>query len=63
MRQTTTQRLASILVGQPIEDWIASRRADSVSWRKIALELHERTGGQVSVTGEAIRLWLKDDAA
>jgi len=57
MTKTTTQRLATMLVGKPIGEWVAQRRAQNMSWRKIAVELHDHTNGQVSVTGETLRLW------
>lgn len=63
--QTATQRLATILVGEPIEAWIDKQREAGVSWRGIALMLRDRTGGQVDITGEAIRQWVtgKEGAA
>lgn len=62
MTQTTTQRLASLLLGQPVDQWVRDRREAGDSWRRIAMQLHEITDGQVSLTGEAIRLWVKDAA-
>ena len=61
MRQTSTQRLASLLLDQPVEKWIQARRERGHSWRRISIELHDRTSGQVSVTGEAIRQWAARD--
>ena len=63
MRQTSTQRLASLLLDQPVEKWIQARRDLGDSWRLISIELHDRTSGQVSVTGEAIRQWASRRAA
>ena len=63
MTKTSTQRLAEILLGQPLRKWIADRRAAGLSYDRIAVELHDRTGGQVSVSGEAIRQWAAKDAA
>jgi len=63
MRQTSTQRLASLLLDQPVEKWIQARRDRGDSWRRISIELHDRTSGQVSVTGEAIRQWASKVAA
>lgn len=63
MAKTSTQRLAEIILGQPIEKWIAERRDAGMSYNRIAVDLHDRTGGQVSVTGEAIRLWATEVAA
>ena len=63
MRQTSTQRLASLLLDQPVEKWIQARRDRGDSWRRISIELHDLTIGQVSVTGEAIRQWASKVAA
>ena len=60
---TSTQRLAEILLGQSLEKWITERRAAGLSYDRMAVDLHDRTGGQVSVTGEAIRQWATKDAA
>ena len=61
MRQTSTQRLASLLIGQSVDEWIQARRERGHSWRRISIELHDLTSGQVSVTGEAIRQWAARD--
>jgi len=63
MRQTSTQRLANLLLDQPVEKWIQARRDRGDSWRRISIELHDLTSGQVSVTGEAIRQWASKVAA
>ena len=57
MDTTPTQRLASHLLGQPVGDWIADRRDTGRSWRLIARDLHEQTGGAVDVTHETLRAW------
>lgn len=54
---TPTQRLASLLLKQPIDAYIASSRAAGKSWRRISLDLAADTEGQVEVTPEAIRGW------
>ena len=61
MRQTSTQRPASLLLDQPVDKWIQARRERGHSWRRISIELHDLTSGQVSVTGEAIRQWAARD--
>lgn len=55
---TPTQRLASLLLQQPVEDWITSKRDAGVSWRLIARELHTVTDGQIDVTAETLRGWF-----
>ena len=57
MEETPTQRLASLLLEQPVTDWIADKRAAGLSWRVIARELHASTQGAVDVTAETLRGW------
>jgi hypothetical protein len=56
---TTTQRLASLLLGTDLHDWIGERKSHPYkpSWTAIAADLKDATNGEVSVTGEAIRRW------
>lgn len=56
-------KLASILLGQDVREWIAGRRNDGRSWRLISRDLYEATNRQVDVTHEAIRSWAVEDAA
>lgn len=44
-------------LGESLSDLVVARRADGLSWARIALELHNRTG--LYVTGEGIRLWAE----
>jgi hypothetical protein len=60
---SANMKLASILLDKPVEDWIQEQRDQGTSWHKIALALHAATGGQIALTGEAIRLWSKEGAA
>lgn len=55
-----TQKLADLLLGQSLDDFVLSRRADDRSWRLIARDLYERTNGQVDITYETLRSWYKD---
>lgn len=57
VRQTPTQRLASLLLGQPVTDWITDKRDAGLSWRLTARELCTTTQGQVDVTAETLRGW------
>lgn len=43
--------------GQTLEGFIAIRRGDGASYRRIAEALHVVTQGVVDVTGETIRNW------
>lgn len=62
-RETPSQRLATLVLGQPVNAWIAAQRAAGSSWRKIADDLSASTGGQVVVTHEAVRTWHEAEAA
>lgn len=53
---TATQRLASHILGQSVEEFALSRRPEK-SWRVIAGELRDATGGAVDVHPETLRLW------
>lgn len=57
---TPRQRLASLLLGEDLGDWVAERRRDPelrLSWRMIARQLRDATNGEIDVTGETLRLW------
>lgn len=58
---TPTQELASHILGTPVTEWIAERRAEGLSYQHICLQLHSRTG--VVVSDETMRRWLAADAA
>lgn len=38
---------------------IRDMRANDASWRRIALELRDKTDGDVDVTGETVRRWFE----
>lgn len=42
-------------LGEPLAKMIAARRAGSVSWRRIAIEITARTG--IDIAGETLRVW------
>lgn len=44
-------------LGEPLAKMIAARRAASVSWRRIAMEINARTG--VDIAGETLRVWTE----
>ena len=58
---TPNQKLAGLLLGQPVKDWLATRRATGRSWRLIARDLYEATNGQIDITHEAARKWADAD--
>lgn len=51
------QRLADLLLGRPVLDFIAERRADGTSYRRIATDLCEATSGEIDVTDVTVRSW------
>lgn len=57
MPKSSTQRLAELLLGSPLVDFIADRRAAGRSWRLLSRDLREATDGQVDITGETLRVW------
>jgi hypothetical protein len=60
--ETATQKLASHLLGRPVNDWIAELREAGWTYRAIADQLAAATYGAVDVTPEAIRLWTAETA-
>lgn len=55
---TPTQRLASTLLGQPLEEWVVSRRIAGMSWKAIAADLQVSTNDQICVSRETVRGWF-----
>ena len=60
---TPTQRLAALLLEQPLADYVATKRLDGQPWASIAADLSLDTGGAVDVSRETLRLWFGDKAA
>lgn len=61
MRRTATQRLADLLLDEPVETFVSRKRSEGRSWRLIARDLFTLTDGQVDVTTQTLRMW--SDAA
>ena len=61
--ETPTQRLASVLLGTDVREFIAQKRNEGRTWRFIARDLYEATSGQVDVTYETLRQWHGEAAA
>lgn len=55
--QTANQKLATQLLGRPVNEWIAEQRGRGASLFAVAIRLETATGGAVAVTPETIRLW------
>ena len=52
-----------MLLGEPVDKWARELRSSGRSWRLIARDLYEATGGQIDVTYEALRRWGGRDAS
>ena len=53
----STQRLAGVLLKQPLTEWVAERRGNGESWESIASLLWHTTSTEVHVSGETLRRW------
>lgn len=61
MQQPTPKRqLAELLLNEPLDRFVRTRRAAGHAWRQIAIELRDATDGRVDVTGESLRSWFPD---
>jgi hypothetical protein len=60
--RTVSKRLADVLLGQPVEEWLLQERAKGLSFRKIARELYLRTDGALDVSDQTLRTWLMQSA-
>jgi hypothetical protein len=56
--RTTTQHLADLLLGVPVERWVADQRSAGRSWRLIARDLEDATDARVIVTDRTLRNWM-----
>jgi hypothetical protein len=54
---TDREQLASQALGRPVGGWIADLRAQRVSYRHIARDLEQATGGRIRVTHQTIVNW------
>lgn len=59
MRQTPTSLLADQLLGG-LEEFVLSRRAAGMSWRRIAIAIYDATDHKLMPTHESIRSWFPD---
>ena len=50
------QRLAAVLLGEPLEQWVTARRPHT-AWVTLASELYEALDGELSISHESLRLW------
>jgi hypothetical protein len=47
--------LVEHLLGEQLEPWVQTHRADGRSWQWIAYKIAEKTRGEVTVTAEYLR--------
>lgn len=52
------QRLADVLLGRPVLDYIAEYRADGKSWPQIRDLLRDATDGEIDVSWQALQQWV-----
>lgn len=60
------QRLASLLLGRDVLDFIEEHYANGTSYRRIAVALRDATDGEIDVSDQTIRSWRlakQDEAA
>ena len=62
MTDTPTQKLASIILGRDVREWITQRRTKGVPGGSYPATSHEATNRQVDVTHESVRSWVTEDA-
>lgn len=62
MKTTPTTRLASLLLGQDLGEWLTTQRDRGLSWQEVADALTEATRGEVVVSDEWLRLLHRDAA-
>lgn len=58
---TASHRLAEILLGENLEEYVRSRRRAGVPWRRIARDLWVATDQEVDIAFETLRLWFPDE--
>jgi hypothetical protein len=57
VKRPPQQRYADLLLERPVEDFIAERRANDLSYRRIAADLRDATSGEIDVSDVTIRAW------
>lgn len=60
--ETPLQRLASLLLEEPVMPWIQRRRDDGMPWRGIASELKDATDGEIDVPYQTLIYWAEERA-
>lgn len=52
--------LADMLLGQPLEEWAAERKAEGLRWHVIARRLAELTDNKIDVSVSTLHQWIKE---
>lgn len=60
---TPLQRLASLLIGRPLDEYVAEGRAHGKSWRTLADEIAAATDGLIEPSHESLRQWYGTERA
>ena len=58
--ESNTRRLVDVLLDGQLDALVQERRDQGVVWRKIAREIYDRTG--VDLSHETIRGWYTEDS-
>lgn len=58
--KSTTHRYADVVLDRPLADYVAERRGNGVSWRRISLDLRDDTDGEIDITYETLRAWFPE---
>ena len=56
----SVQSITDHLLGRPVADFIAERRAAGKTWPQVRDEIQSATGGAVNVTWQAVQIWAPD---
>lgn len=62
---TANRRLAELTLGRPLDEYVAEKRSARPrwSWRLIASQLAEDTGGEIQLSHQTLRVWFADQDA
>jgi hypothetical protein len=63
MASTPRQRLADLLLGRSVLDFIAERRADGKTWPQVRDDLCDATDGEIDVSWQAVQQWASQSVA
>lgn len=61
-RPTPNAKLANHLLPGGLEAYVAARRAEGLSWQRVADAIRTDTAGEVNVTRQALCAWFEEAA-